>query len=89
MFAIPQAINPAYGWTLKSYDADYLKLIQEGFEPPPPSEDPLIGTTAKVFLFQAIKKGRSQAVFADCELDASGRCLRELKVQAFNVTIYE
>lgn len=87
-FAFPQAIHPRYGWILKAHDPASLELLQDGFEAPPTTkEDTLLGLTAKVFVFQAIKRGQTKIVFSNCELNASGRCLKELEVQTFNVTI--
>jgi hypothetical protein len=85
-FSFSQALNPGYGWTIKSFDPNYLKLIKEEFEAPN-QEDFLIGATNKVFVFKAIKKGRTQVVFADCALDTKGSCERELGIEAFWVAI--
>lgn len=86
-FAFPQALNPGYGWTLKAYDPAYLELIQEGFEPPPGEDRLFVGSTAKVFVFQAIKEGQTQVIFSNCELDSDGGCIKELEGQTHEITI--
>lgn len=94
-FAFPQSTQPLDsgmydGWALKCYDPAYFELIQEGFEDLPTTEmfpGPM-GITSKVFVFRAIKRGQTRVVFADCQLDASGRCIQELVARPYNVSIY-
>lgn len=47
----------------------------------------IVEGACKAFLFKAIKRGQTQVIFANCEMNASGRCAKELEVQPYSVSI--
>ena len=79
-----QVLHPSYEWLLKEYDPEYVKFVSEDFMPPPSQ---LIGTTIKTFTFEALQKGLTEIVFADCELDQDGNPVAELNVKSYLIVI--
>jgi hypothetical protein len=83
--SFPEVLHPGYGWILKSYDPEYVEYIGESYKAPLSG---IIGTTTKVFIFKALKRGETEIVFADCELDRHGKPVEELKREKYIVKIY-
>ena len=80
-----QTLHPGYDWILKDYDKEYIEFLGEDYKASPSG---MIGTTTKVFTFKALKKGKAEILFANCELDIDGNVTKELKEERYLIKIY-
>lgn len=57
---LPETPTSGYLWTVHRADADYLKLEREGYADPDPDKARVGVQRMKLFVFQALKEGRTK-----------------------------